>query len=250
MALGKDVFGMTKKDYSEKITRIINNYRVGSRLIGEPRSFVLRSCSLCQRWSKMAQDPEVQVYLRNQDISSGHKVKMLFLEKGGFRQPVGKTNLINSLYPIKKTASQATPEEKHFSAVKGAMRNGVSSQIKEFRSMQAFPVICYITGKKICKGQRTDVDHVGVPFAEICDLFFSERGMKYSDVVLVGPPTAKRFKDPVLWEEWKEYHRGIAKFALVFSSANRSKGCGDYTTPGELLGSFSSDDPDTLSLSF
>ena len=94
------------------------------------------------------------------------------------------------------------------------------------------------------------MDHVELSFAELADSFIRGEGLVYSDVVLIGPPTAKKFKDLGLWENWYNYHLENAKFALVCASANRSKGCGEYRTPEELYGSFKSKDPEELSLEF
>ena len=87
-------------------------------------------------------------------------------------------------------------------------------------------------------------------FSEIADNFLQEKGLKYSAVVLKGPPTAKVFADSQLWGEWIAYHMAHARYALTLASANRSKGCGDYCTPPELLGSFAKEDPEDLSLDF
>ena len=250
MTLGRDTFGLTKTDFNAKLSRIIGNHRASSLLIGEPSEFVLRACRLTERWGKMASDPHVQVRLRNLEIAGGRKVKMISLERGTTRQPVGKSKLVDELYPVKKIATSASSEEKHYNAVKGAMRGGVLVQLKEYRNTVTLPTICAVTGLKIRKGQRTDVDHTGQTFSEIADNFIAQCDLKYTDISLVGPPTAKRFKDDELWELWKEFHRAFAKYALVHESANRSKGAEGYTTPGDLYGSFAAEDSESLSLDF
>ena len=97
MNIGKQTFDLNKGQYSEKIARVIDNFRVNSKLIGEPREFVLRSCRLSEQWQKLATDPEVVVYLRNVDIAGGRKVKMLSLERGATKQPVSKKKLEDAL---------------------------------------------------------------------------------------------------------------------------------------------------------
>lgn len=250
MTLGKQTFGITKKDYSEKLGRIIQNHRVNSRLIGEPLDFVLRSCRLCQTWEKLSSDPEVSVYLRNVELAGGRKVKLLSLERGGTKQPVSKAKLVDALYPAKKIATSASEEERHYNAVKSAMRHAVSDQLKNFRSNATIPCVCYLTGKTLRRGHRTDVDHVGLSFSEIADRFVEVSGLKYTDIALAGPPTAKRFKDAELWSKWQYYHECLAKLSLVCASANRSKGAGEYETPKDLYGSFAKQDPEDLALDF
>lgn len=250
MALGKETFDLTKTKFNEKLSRIIKNFRANSKLIGEPKEFVLRCCKLCDQWSKMANDPEVLVYLRNIEIAGGRKIKMISLERGQTRQPVPKAKLVNALYPVKKTVATATPEEKHYNAVKAAMRGGIDYQLKSFRDSVQLPIICSITGKKIRKGMRTDVDHVGHTFSEIADEFLRGKDLCYTGITLKGPPTAKVFSDTILWTEWMEFHESKARYSLVCASANRSKGSDGYITPTELYGSFAKEDPEDLSLDF
>jgi hypothetical protein len=250
MTIGKDTFGLNKTQFNEKLSRIIKNFRANSKLIGEPKEFILRCCRLTEQWGKLANDSETLVYLRNIDIAGGRRIKMLSLERSGTQQPVPKAKLVDALYPPKKIATTATPEEKHYLAVKSSMRFAVTYQLRAFRDSCQLPLICSITGKKILPNHRTDVDHCGLTFSEIADCFVAEKGLKYTDIILVGPPTAKRFKDTALWEKWVYYHLEHARYSLTLASANRSKGAGEYKTREDLIGSFKSEDPDCLSLDF
>jgi len=250
MTLGKDTFGLTKTEFNEKIGRIIKNFRANSKIIGEPREFILRCCRLTERWSKMANDPEVVVYLRNIDTAGGRKVKVISLERGTTRQPVPKAKLVDELYPVKRIATSATPEEKNMNMVKGAMRNAVYYQLKAYRDGCNLPIICHLSGRKILPGQKSDVDHIGICFSKIADNFVREKGLKYTDILLVGPPTAKRFKDQSLWESWIDYHLRNARFSLALASANRSKGSEGYSTDPSLIGSYKALDSEALSLDF
>jgi hypothetical protein len=250
MTLGSDTFGLNKTEFSDKIGRIIKNFRAGSKIIGEPRDFIIRCCKLTERWCKLANDENVLIYLRNVETAGGRKVKMLSLERGTTQQPVPKAQLVSALYPTKRIATSATPEEKHFNAVKASMRFAVTYQLKAFRDSCQLPIICSITGKKIIPGARADVDHIGKTFSELCDDFIREKCLKYSHIVLCGPPTAKVFKNKELWQQWVAYHLQHARFALTLASANRSKGCGDYKTDAALLGSFSKETPEDLALDF
>jgi hypothetical protein len=250
MTIGLDTFGLTKKEFTEKLTRIISNHRASSKLVGEPLEFVLRACKLTEQWGKLASDPEAVAYLRNIDIAGGRKVKMISLERGTTKQPVPKAKLLDTLYPPKKMACTATVEESHYNKCKGAMRNAIHYQLKSYRDSVNLPIICSLTGKKIRPGQRTDVDHIGCTFSEIADSFIEMKGLKYTDIVLKGPPTAKTFKDEVLWQEWTHYHLAKARYALVCASANRSKGSDGYRTNPDIIGSFAAETEEDLSLDF
>lgn len=250
MTIGKTTFGLNKGEFTDKIGRIIDNHRTNSRLIGEPREFILRCCRLTDQWSKMSNEQDVEVFIRNIDIARGRKVKMVSLERGTTKQPVGKQKLIDFLYPAKKTYSSVSPEEKHYNAVRSAMRLGVNNQLKDFRNSIPLPTTCLLTGKTIRKGVKTDVDHIEFSFSEIADSFLASNSLVYTDIGLIGPPTAKKFKDANLWKSWQEFHLKMAKYALVLASANRSKGCGLYTTPDSLYGTFHKQNPEDLSLDF
>ncbi len=250
MSIGKETFNLNKSEFSEKIGRIIQNFRANSKLVGEPKEFVLRCCKLTERWQKLANDPDVMVYLRNNEIAGGRKVKMIHLERGTTKQPVPKNQLVDALYPVKRIATSATPEEKHYNATKCAMRGAITYQLKAFRDSVTLPAICSITGKKIRPGMKSDIDHIGMTFSEIADAFIESKGLKYTDIVLKGPPTAKVFKDQTLWEQWVAWHLEKARYAIVCASANRSKGSDGYKTKAELIGSFAAETPNDLSLDF
>jgi hypothetical protein len=175
---------------------------------------------------------------------------MISLERGSTRQPVPKAKLLDILYPPKKMACTATVEEAHYNKVKSSMRLAIHYQLKAYRDSIELPIICSLTGKKIRPGMRTDTDHIGTTFSEIADSFVAMKGLKYTDIVLKGPPTAKTFKDEVLWQEWVHYHMAHARYALVCASANRSKGSDGYRTNPELLGSFAAETEEDLSLDF
>ena len=250
MSLAKETFNLGKGDFTDRLGRIIDAHRANSRIIGEPAQFILRACRLADRWSKLAHDTETTVHVRYQDLAGGRGVKMLSLERGGSKQPVPKKKLVEALYPTKKIATTATLEEKHFNAVKAAMRRGVEKQLKEYKASLAYPIECHITGRRLIRGTRVDVDHISKPFAQLADEFIVENMMTYADISLIGPPTAKKFKDELLWNSWCEYHLKHARFAVVCASANRSKGAAGYATPVELIGSFKPSAEDEIDLDF
>jgi hypothetical protein len=246
----KETIGLNKSQFTEKLGRIITNNRANSRLIGEPRDFILRVCKLSERWEKLAQKPDTIVFLRYFQMAGGRKVKMISLEGGGSKQPVPKAKLVEALYPTKKIATTATLEEKHFNAVKAAMRRAVEQQLKEYKKTTSYPIECLVTGHLLRRGARVDVDHHGKPFAQITDEWIQNNMLTYAEIGLFGPPSAKRFKDNNLWEDWIAWHKEHARFAVVCASANRSKGAAGYATPIELIGSFKPIGNDEIDLDF
>lgn len=246
----KEILGINKKEFAEKLGRIIDSHRANSRIIGEPRDFLLRVLKLAPQWYKLAQQPDTLVYLRNQDLAGGRKVKMISLEGGGTKQPAPKAKLIEALYPAKKIATTATIEEKHFNAVKAAMRNGVANQLTDYKATVQYPIECKITGRRLIRGTKVDIDHCNKPFAQIADEWLNYSMLTYAEIILSGPPNNKRIKDDALWESWKTWHKIHASFAIVCASANRSKGAAGYATPVEMIGSFKPIGDDEIDLDF
>jgi len=250
MSIAKEALGLNKGEFTKKLKTVIDNHRVNSRLIGKPREFVLTCCRLSERYSKMANEPEIEVYLRNMKIGP-RKVKCLHLKrKDGFEQPVMKGQLTDQLYPVKKIATSAAPEKKHALAVRAAMRQCVDCQLRDFRKKVRFPAECVHTGHQIRKGVRWDVDHIGKPFVQLCDEWIALQGITYLDVSIIGPPNLKRFKDSKLQAHWVLWHETNATFAPSLPKANRAAGSGEYQASEALLGSLKKEDPDDVDLEF
>ena len=250
MSIAKETLGLNKGEFGKKIKTVIDAHRANSRLIGKPKDFVLTCCRLTDRFSKMANEPGVEVYLRNMQIGP-RKVKCLHLKrKDGFEQPVPKGQLTDQLYPVKKIATTASPEKKHALAVRAAMRAAVDYQLRDWRKTVRFPAECVHTQRQIRKGMRWDVDHIGKPFLQLCDEWVELQGLTYLDLSLIGPPNLKRFKDSKLQAHWVLYHETHATFAPSLPKANRSAGSGEYQASEALLGSLKKEDPDDVDLDF
>lgn len=238
MTLGKDTFSLTKGEFSEKFSRIVNAHRAGSKLIGQPRDFVITACRLASKFSKVANETDVEVRLENYPCGP-RKVKMIVLKRtDGFKQPVPKNQLVDQLYPPRVTKRAPNLERKHVTAVRAAMRQLVDSQLRAYRKTLQYPLECHVTQKQLRPGMRVDIDHLGRPFVQIADEWVASLDLTYCDLALVGPPNLKRFKDKALNDAWPLYHEDHARLIAVCAAANRSKGSGDYTTPSEVIGSF------------
>ena len=250
MSVAKETLGLNKGEFSKKLSSVIDAHRANSKIIGKPKDFILTSCRLSERFSKVANEPNVEVRIRNISIGP-RKVKVLHLKReDGFEQPVPKGQLVDQLYPPRKTVKHATPEKKHALAVRGAMRQAVDYQLKAYRKKAVFPLLCWTTEKMIRKGMRWDVDHINKPFIQLCDEFVSSHDLTYCDIPLIGPPNLKRFKDKTLWGAWQLYHEMHARFAPTLPKANRSKGSGEYQASEALLGSFAGAEKDDVDLDF
>jgi hypothetical protein len=137
MTLGKDTFSLTKGEFSEKFSRIVNAHRAGSKLIGQPRDFVITACRLASKFSKVANEADVEVRLENYPCGP-RKVKMIILKRpDGFKQPVPKNQLVDQLYPPRVTKRAPNLERKHVTAVRAAMRQLVDYQLRAYRKTLA-----------------------------------------------------------------------------------------------------------------
>jgi hypothetical protein len=250
MTLGKDTFSLTKGEFSEKFSRIVNAHRAGSKLIGQPRDFVITACRLASKFSKVANEADVEVRLENYPCGP-RKVKMIILKRpDGFKQPVPKNQLVDQLYPPRVTKRAPNLERKHVTAVRAAMRQLVDPQLRRYRKTLQYPIECCVTGKQLRPGMRVDIDHLGKPFVQIADEWIASLDLTYCDLALVGPPNLKKFKDRALNDAWSLYHEDHARLIAVCAAANRSKGSGDYTTPSEIVGSFKKKTDEEIDLEF
>ena len=250
MSVAKEALGLNKGEFSKKLGQIVDAHRANSKIIGKPKDFILTACRLCDRFAKVANEPEVTVRVINMRIGP-RSVKCIHLCRAdGFKQPVPRGQLTDQLYPPRKTVNHATPEKKHALAVRSAMRNAVTYQLKDYRKSVTFPTECWHTQKVIRRGIRWDVDHIVKPFVQLCDEFIEAQGVKYCDVALAGPPNMKRFKDTVMWKAWQLYHECHARFAPTLPKANRSAGSGDYQASEALIGSFAGSEEDDIDMDF
>jgi hypothetical protein len=248
--IGKDTFSLTKGEFADKFSRIVEAHRSGTRLIGKPRDFVITACRLADRFSKVANEADVEVRVENWPCGP-RKVKMAVLKRAdGFKQPIPKQKLVDALYPPRVTKRAPNLERKHVTAVRAAMRQLVDSQLRAYRKTLQYPLECHVTGKQLRPGMRVDIDHLGKPFVQIADDWVASLDLTYCDFVLVGPPNLKKFKDRALNDAWSLYHEDHARLIAVCAAANRSKGSGDYTTPSGVIGSFEKKTEDEIDLVF
>ena len=250
MSVAKEALGLNKGEFTKKLGNIVDAHRVNSKLIGKPRDFILTSCRLASRFSKMANEPNIEVRLRN--IQTGpRKVKVLVLRReDGFEQPVPRGQLVDCLYPPRKTVKHASQEKKHALAVRSAMRTAVDYQLRDYRKTLQYPVECFHTQRQIRRGMRLDIDHIGKPFLQLCDEFVASFDLTYCDIILCGPPNLKRFKEDELQKAWVLFHEVHARLAPSAPKANRSAGSGEYQASEALIGSFAKEDPEDIEMDF
>ena len=250
MTIAKTALGLGKGEFQKKLGNIVDAHRVGTKLIGKPRDFVLTACRLSDRFSKMANEPNVEVRVRNMKAGP-RQVKVIMLKReDGFEQPVPRGQLIDQLYPPRKTVRHANPEKKHAMAVRGAMRGAVDSQLRDYRKTLKYPVTCFHTERSIRRGMRVDIDHIYKPFVQLCDEFIASQDLTYCEVALAGPPNMKRFKDSTLWGAWQLYHEMHARLAPSLPKANRGAGSGTYEASEALIGSFAKQDSEDIDMDF
>ena len=249
MTIAKEALGLGKGEFSKKISNIVDAHRANSKIIGKPKDFVLTSCRLTDKFSEVANRPDVEVRITYWKTGP-RKVKIIILKQGGKEYPVPKGQLVDQLYPPRKTVNHATPEKKHAHAVRAAMRQYVDYQLRAYRKTLKYPVICHHTEATIRMGMRLDIDHINKPFLQLCDEFVAGENLKYADIAIVGPPNLKRFKDQKLGKTWVLYHECHARLAPSSPKANRSAGSGEYQASEALYGSFAGEVEDDVSLDF
>lgn len=243
-------FSLTKKDFTQKLSKIINSYRSGTRIIGPARDFVLTSLKLSDRFFTISEKPGLEIYIKNWQCGP-RKVKMIVAkQENGKEIPISKQKLVDSLYPPKQRSNKPSIEKQHSLKVRAMMRQLVDYQLREYRKSLQFPTECWETKRQILASTRIDIDHIGKPFMQLADEFLTSLELTYSEIEMVGPPNLKKFKQPELNFLWKEFHQEYARLAPVLFSVNRSKGSRGYETPEHLLGSFKPSSPEEIDLDF
>ena len=249
MNVAKETLGLGKGDFSKKVSAIVDAHRTNSKIIGKPKDFLLTACRLTERFSEVANRPDVEVRVLHWKVGP-RKVKVVALRQGGKDYPVPKGQLVDQLYPARKTVNHAKPEKKHAAAVRAAMRQYVDGQLRDYRKSLKYPVECYHTQAMIRRGMRLDVDHIHKPFLQLCDEFIAANDLTYAEVKIVGPPNLKRFNDKKLGSAWSLYHEMHARLAPSSPKANRSAGSGEYQASEALYGSFEGSPDDDVNLDF
>ena len=251
MGVAKEALGLNKGEFTKKLSNVVNAHRANAKIIGKPRDFLLTACRLTTRFSKVANEPDVEVRLKNMKVGPRNvKVIHLIRQSDKFEQPVPRGQLIDQLYPPRKTVRKASPEKKHALAVRSAMRTSVDYQLRAFRKKVRMPAECTHTGKIIRLGIKWDVDHIGKPFVQLCDEFVAAHNLTYIEIPIVGPPNLKRFKDTVLMNAWVLYHEMHCTLAPSLAKANRAAGSGDYQASEALIGSFAGAEDDDIDMDF
>lgn len=247
--IAKEALGVGKGEFSDVLSTIISNHRIGAKLIGKPRDTVLTACRLTSRFSEVANRPDVELRLENCKVGP-RKVKMLVMKQGGKDYPVPKGQLIDQLFPPKKIATSASPEKKHALLVRGCMRRLVDQQLRNYRKGLKYPCECSKTGKLIRLGTKMHIDHIGKPFIQLADEFVAGHHLTYCDIEVYGPPNMKSFRNKGLQTGWQEFHRTHARLAPCLAKANMSAGAGEYEASEALIGVFEGDSEDDVDLEF
>jgi len=87
MSVAKEALGLNKGEFQKKLSNIVDAHRANSKLIGKPRDFILTCCRLSSRYSKVANEPNVEVRLRSMKAGP-RSVKVLHLRReDDFEQP-------------------------------------------------------------------------------------------------------------------------------------------------------------------
>ena len=111
MSIAKEALGLGKGDFSKKVSNIVDAHRANSKIIGKPKDFVLTACRLSEKFSEVANRPDVEVRISYWKAGP-RKVKIIVLKQGGKEYPVPKGQLVDSLYPATQNSeSRVTRKE-------------------------------------------------------------------------------------------------------------------------------------------
>jgi len=104
--------------------------------------------------------------------------------------------------------------------VYSAFRRAVDDQVLEFIRGHSFGTYV-VVGGRLYRREEVDVHHVGKPFSTLVEEFLRSRGLRLEDVAVKDLGVGYDIADPVLREEWREFHRRNAKLTLVPGEKHR-----------------------------
>ena len=226
---------MIKIKSAQRFSDIVRVTRLKTPISPEDREFIAGILKKTKKYAALTEKENVEYTPRMIEISRGRRVRMICAEyldeSGKFCQiPISKIKAIEEAFPPKKKSPSQSAEslrKKKLSQVRSAFRLLIQPQIDEFRAGILWPVVCEESGKVLYAHDKSHVDHSGQPFVALVEDWLIENDLYYTDLKLVGPPTAKRLQDKELSESWITYHRDYACLGIVDASANMSKGAGN-----------------------
>ena len=104
--------------------------------------------------------------------------------------------------------------------VYSAFRRAVDDQVLESIRERSFGTHV-VVGGRLYRREDVDVHHVGKPFSTLVEEFLRSRGLRLEDVAVKDLGVGYDIADPVLREEWREFHRRNAKLTLVPGEKHR-----------------------------
>ncbi len=172
-------------------------------------------------------DPALLEYLKTQPkYSTQANLPNAKLKVGVFENSRGFANRTIFLNGIPIPKSSAFPKKKKSPKriLMEALRNSVTEQILDFRKNQQLPVECYLTGKQLKKWSEIDIDHKGLPFADIAEMWIALQDKPVEKIRLKGAKTNKVLASKKELQSWCEHHKKLAHLVPTDKSANRAKG--------------------------
>lgn len=226
-----------KTKSAKRFSDIVKGTKLKTAISIEDREFIESILVRTKRYKSITEkSKEVSYIPRMIKIASGRHVRMLCAE---YKSPEGKsqqiciskTKAIEEAFP-KKTregSSSSLDKTKKISNVRASMRLSIQSQISKFRKSVSWPTVCVETGAILYQHDKTHVDHAGTsPFVKLVEDWLEANDLYYSSIDLVGPPTAKRFKDESLTKSWQKFHKENAQLEMISASYNMAKGANNW----------------------
>ncbi len=111
-----------------------------------------------------------------------------------------------------------------FAKIKDAFRSDVIDQIVSFKhARHTRGLVCEITGISLGYDDA-DIDHTPpTTFASILDAFITSRGLSKNSIAITlnDDGVTYRIADPVLRQQWKEFHKTTCRLRVLSKHAHK-----------------------------
>lgn len=228
-----------KKEFSKFISLVIQTTPCNKPIRADWANELMPLLKTTSLFGKKANRENVKLICVYRKYGPKKQKLLALIEPNGKELIVGKTKLINCLYPVKSRRSKA---DVHRAEVLRIMRNIIKPQIANFRKQTKAQIkalalaglaqsakalnTCKLSGKSL-NSCKTAVDHI-IPFIQLADEWLESLNISYADIAIKGRGQYKYFADSMLTESWYGYHEQNAKLQMTCSRANSKAGKKGY----------------------
>ena len=227
-----------KTTFTDTWKKIVNDHRVGDRLVTRNLEFVRGALKLTSKWKHHGYAAHFKAKIGNLEFGpkgKTKKVKGIMFICQGLRKYifVSQSDILKELFPPQNDSEVG---KKNRAEVLKMMRQQIQYQIDDFKEQWQLEMDllrnkdvyeyheamkCPLSGKDLRKSEIA-IDH-DVPFITLAKEFWRINNINPYKVFMVGGAYDRKFEQDHLNLAWQKYHEKHAKLQAVERKANLSK---------------------------